>query len=56
MSIEQNFMKAYKSSGGLTSGRLRNDQSAEPLWTATLSHMSAINHYLMEAETSEKPK
>ena len=31
MPIEQNFMKACKSSGGLTSGRLRNAQSAEPL-------------------------
>ena len=49
LSIEQRLMKAAKSSGGLTGGRLRNHDSAHKLWTATVNQMALINESFEEA-------
>jgi hypothetical protein len=37
-------MKAAKSSGGLTGGRMRNHKRAHQLWTATLNQMALIKY------------
>ena len=43
LSIEQQLMKAAKSSGGLSGGRMRTQNSPNKLWTATLNQMALIN-------------
>ena len=42
-------MKAAKSSGGLSGGRMRTHESARKLWTATLNQMALINESVDEA-------
>ena len=49
LSIEQQLMRAVKSSGGLTGGRLRTQESAHTLWTATLNQMALINQTFADA-------
>ena len=48
-SIEQRLMKAAKSSGGFSGGRMRTHESAHKLWTATLYQMALINESVDEA-------
>ena len=55
LSIEQRLMKAAKSSGGLTGGRMRNHEAAHKLWTATLNQMALINQS-MDDELLHKEK
>ena len=49
LSKEQSLMRAAKSSGGLTSGRMRNRESAHKLWVATLNQMALINQSFGDA-------
>ena len=49
LSIEQRLMKAAKSSGGLSEGRMQTHESAHKLWTATLNQMALINESVDEA-------
>ena len=49
LSIEQQLMRAVKSSGGLTGGRLRTQESAHTLWTATFNQMALINQTFADA-------
>ena len=49
LSIEQRLMKAAKSSGGLSGGRMQTHESAHKLWTATLNQMALINESVDEA-------
>ena len=49
LSIEQRLMKAAKSSGGLSGGRMRTHESGHKLWTATLNQMALINESVYEA-------
>ena len=42
--IEQTLMKAAKSEGGLSRGRMRNSDSGQKSWVLTLSHISNVNH------------
>ena len=42
-------MRAVKSSGGLTGGRLRTQESAHALWTASLNQMALINQTFADA-------
>ena len=46
--IEQTLMKAAKSEGGLSRGRMRNSFSGQKCWVLTLSHFSDINQRLEE--------
>ena len=41
--IEQKLMKAAKSQGGLSRGRMRNSFSGHNCWVVTLSHLSDVN-------------
>ena len=41
--IEQRVMRAAKSSGSLSGGRMRTQNSADKLWTANLNQMALIN-------------
>ena len=45
LSIEHqlNLMRAVKSSGGVTGGRLRTQESAYTLWTATLNQPKLLS-------------
>ena len=49
LAIEQQLMRAVKSSGGLTGGRLRNQESAHMLWTGTLNQMALVNKSFEDA-------
>ena len=49
LSIEQQLMRAVKSSCGVTGGRLRTQESAHTLWTATLNQMALINQTFADA-------
>ena len=55
-SIEQRLMKAAKSSGGLTGGRMRSHERAHQLWTATLNQMALINQSMDDAITDVSTK
>ena len=48
------LMKACKSTGGLTGGKLRNQKSAHKVWTLTLNHFSSINQSFIEIEKAKK--
>ena len=41
--VEQTLMKAAKSEGGLSRGRMRNSNSDHKSWVLTLSHFSNVN-------------
>ena len=56
LSIEQRLMKAAKSSGGLTGGRMRSHERAHQLWTATLNQMALINQSMDDAITDLSTK
>ena len=43
ISIEQTLMKAAKSEGGLSRGRMRNSDSSHKCWVQTLSHFADVN-------------
>lgn len=49
--IEQTLMKAAKSEGGLSRGRMRNSDSGHKCWVLTLSHFSNVNR-CMEADVN----
>ena len=56
LSIEQMPMRACKTSGGLTGGKLRNQKSAHKVWTSTLNHFSSINTHFNDTEEMKKKK
>ena len=47
--IEQTLMRQIKSRGGLTDGRLRNQESAHKVWVALLDHFSAVKPWIRPA-------
>ena len=47
--IEQTLMRSVKSVGGLSGGRLRNEESAQKMWIAMLDHSSTVSKNLEEA-------
>ena len=53
--IEQTLMKAAKSEGGLSRGRMRNSFSGHKCWVLTLSHFSDINQRLEEDVSKYAP-
>ena len=46
--IEQKLMKAAKSEGGLSRGRMKNSDSGHKCWVQTLNHFSDINQRMEE--------
>lgn len=50
--IEQTLMKAAKSEGGLSRGRMKNSNSGHKCWVQTLNHFSKVNQ-LMEADVEQ---
>ena len=46
--IKQTLMKAAKSEGGLSRGRMRNSDSGHKCWVLTLSHFSDVNKRMEE--------
>ena len=46
--IEQTLMKAAKSEGGLSRGRMRNSFSCHKCWVLTLNHFSDVNQWMEE--------
>ena len=46
--IEQTLMKAVKSQGGLSRGRMRNGFSGHKCWAITLIHLSDVNRQMEE--------
>ena len=53
--IEQTLMKAAKSEGGLSRGRVRNSFSGHKCWVLTLSHFSDINQRVEEDVSKYAP-
>ncbi len=47
--IEQKLMKAAKSEGGLSRGRMRNSDSGHKCWVQTLDHFADVNHRMEES-------
>ncbi|CAJ1066509.1 hypothetical protein F7725_020419 [Xyrichtys novacula] len=54
--IEQTLMKAAKSEGGLSRGRMRNSDSGHKCWVLTLSHFSNINQHMEEDVNQHAPR
>lgn len=52
--IEETLMRKAKSTGGLTRGRMRNDNSVK-VWTGTFSHLKLLGD-LMEEMIKGKPR
>ena len=48
MCIEQTLMKAAKSEGGPSGGRMRNSVSGHRCWVLTISHFSDVNRQMEE--------
>ena len=46
--IEQTLMKAAKSEGGLSRGRMRNSFSGHKYWVLTLNHFTDVNQWMEE--------
>jgi len=55
MCIEQTLMKAAKSEGGLSRGRMRNSVSGYKCWVLTLSHFSDVNRGMEENVMKNAP-
>lgn len=53
--IEQTLMKAAKSQGGLSRGRMRNSFSGHRCWVLTLSHFSYVNQQMEEDVIKHAP-
>jgi len=53
--IEQRLMKAAKSEGGLSRGRMRNNDSGHKCWVQTLNHFSDINQRMEEGVKKHVP-
>ena len=53
--IEQRLMKAVKSEGGLSRGRMRNSDSGHKCWIQTLNHFSYINNCMEEGIKKHGP-
>ena len=53
--IEQTLMKAAKSEGGLSRGRMRNSVSGHKCWVLTLSHFSDVNQQMEEDVRKHAP-
>ena len=53
--IEQTLMKAAKSEGGLSRGRMRNSDSAQKCWVLTLSNFSDVNQHMEEDIRNQAP-
>lgn len=53
--IEQTLMKAAKSQGGLSRGRMRNSFSSHKCWVLTLSHFSDVNQRMEEDVSKHAP-
>ena len=53
--IEQKLMKAAKSEGGLSRGRMRNSFSGHKCWVLTLSHFSDVNQRMEENISKHAP-
>lgn len=48
LTIEQTLMRAIKSRGGLTQGKLRNQKSGYKIWVSLLDHFSSVNQALSD--------
>ncbi len=48
-------MKAAKSEGGLTRGRMRNSDSGHKCWVQTLNHFSDVNQLMEEGVKKHDP-
>lgn len=53
--IEQKLMKAAKSEGGLSRGRMKNTDSGHKCWVQTLNHFSDINQRMEEGVKKDGP-
>ena len=53
--IEQKLMKAAKSEGGLSRGRMRNSDSGQKCWVQTLNHFSDVNQRMEESVKKHGP-
>ncbi len=53
--IEQRLMKAAKSEGGLSRGRMRNNDSGHKCWVQTLNHFSDINQRMEDGVKKHVP-
>ncbi|KAI3378566.1 hypothetical protein SNEBB_000964 [Seison nebaliae] len=53
--IEQRLMKAAKSEGGLSRGRMRNSDSGHKCWVQTLNHFSDVNQRMEEGIKKHGP-
>ena len=53
--IEQRLMKAAKSEGGLSRGRMRNCDSGHKCWVQTLNHFSDVNQRMEEGVKKHDP-
>ena len=53
--IEQTLMKAAKSEGGLSRGRMRNSDSSHKCWVQTLSHFADVNQRMEEGVKKHCP-
>ena len=55
MCIEQRLMKAAKSEGGLSRGRMKNADSGHKCWVQTLNHFSDVNQRMEERVRMDGP-
>ena len=55
MCIEQRLMKAAKSEGGLSRGRMKNADSGHKCWVQTLNHSSDVNQRIVESVRMDGP-
>ena len=53
--IEQRLMKAAKSEGGLSGGRMRNIDSGHKCWVQTLNHLPDVNQRMEESVKKHGP-
>ncbi|XP_014680947.1 PREDICTED: uncharacterized protein LOC106820867 [Priapulus caudatus] len=53
--IEQRLMKAAKSEGGLSRGRMRNSDSGHKCWVQTLNHFLDVNQRMKEGVKKHGP-
>lgn len=53
--IEQKLMKAAKSEGGLSRGRMKNSDSGHKCWVQTLNHFANVNQHMEEGVKKNSP-
>ena len=53
--IEQKLMKAARSEGGLSRGRMRNSDSGHKCWVQTLNHFAYVNQRMEEGVKKHNP-